>query len=375
MHIVFIHSFFIKISKYFSKLQLKYLEMETDYIKGRGAQFNPHNLYLKTEYKKEFAEGIDDWEKENGKTVFLQSDAKTLVHQVCSPDVGFSYSANPYQGCEHGCIYCYARNSHEYWSLSAGLDFEQKIIVKENAPLLFKKFITQKSWMAAPIAVAGNTDCYQPAERKFKLTRQILEIALQYHQPVYITTKNSLVLRDSDILSEMAKLKLCRVYISINSLDENLRSKMEPRTTTIKQRLKTVETLVKQSIPVGVMVAPIIPGLNDSEIPAILKTISELGVKSAGYSIVRLNGQLASIFEDWLHKNFPDRADKVWRMIENCHNGKVSDSIFCHRMSGSGNFAKMIEALFNLHCGKYGINTEEHHERNSKSFGKQLSLF
>lgn len=348
--------------------------METDYIKGRGAQFNPHNAYLKNEYTKAFAEGIDDWEAENNKTVFLQGDAKTLVHKVDSPDVGFSYSANPYQGCEHGCIYCYARNSHEYWSLSAGLDFERKIIVKENAPLLFKKFISKKGWNACPIAVSGNTDCYQPAERKFKLTRQILEIAWQYRQPVCITTKNSLVLRDADILSEMAKLNLCSIYISINSLDENLRRKMEPRTATAKQRLKTAEALLQQGIPVGVMVAPIIPGLNDNEIPRILKTVSELGIKSAGYSIVRLNGQLAGIFEDWLRKNFPDKAHKVWRMIEDCHNGKVGDSIFCHRMTGSGNIAKMIERVFQLNCIKYGFN-KEHHQLNTQLFGRQMTLF
>ncbi|HEY0299575.1 MAG TPA: PA0069 family radical SAM protein [Arachidicoccus sp.] len=330
-----------------------------DYKKGRGAQFNPHNQYLKDEYKKEFPEVIDDWEDEDSKTTFLYGDAKTLVNKVDSPDVGMSYSANPYQGCEHGCIYCYARNSHQYWGFSAGLDFERKIVVKKNAPELFKKFIAKKGWDAHTISVSGNTDCYQPAERKFKLTRQILEIALQYRQPIGMITKNSLVIRDADILSDMAKLNLCCVFVSINSLNENLRSKMEPRTTTAKQRLKIVETLAKQNIPVGVMIAPIIPGLNDSEISSVVKIISEHGAKFAGYTVVRLNGQLADIFEDWLRKNFPDRADKVWHSIQDCHHGKVNDSDFGHRMHGSGNFAKLIKDTFKLNCNKYGLNKEK----------------
>src|SRR5690606_673063 len=211
--------------------------------KGRGAQINPHNRFKAASYDQYHVEGIDDWEEESKKTVFIPVDAKTLVNKVESPDVGMAYSANPYQGCEHGCIYCYARNSHEYWDMSAGLDFEQKIIVKTNAVQLFKTFISRKSWDFSPIHLSGNTDCYQPAERKFQLTRQTLETALVYQQPISIITKNSLILRDLDILSELAKKDLIKVFLSVTTLNEDTRRKLEPRTATGQQRLKVVEAL------------------------------------------------------------------------------------------------------------------------------------
>jgi len=320
------------------------------YLKGRGAQFNPHNRFLEDAYVKEHVEGIDDWEVEQSKTAFIFSHAKSIVNKVASPDVGMAWSLNPYQGCEHGCTYCYARNTHEYWGFSAGLDFERKIIVKKDAPALFKKFLERKGWGAEVISLSGNTDCYQPAEREFKLTRQLLQIALEYKQPIGMITKNSLILRDMDILKEMAKLNLCSVYISINSLNEKLRLQMEPRTTTVKQRLNVVEELSKAGIPTGVMVAPLVPGLSDHEIPAILKTIAGCGARSAGYTIVRLNGAVGPIFQDWLKANFPDRAEKVWHMIQSCHGGKVNDSRFGERMRGEGNIAKLIKDTFALHC-------------------------
>lgn len=329
------------------------------YFRGRGAQVNPHNKFSKDVYVKEHNEGIDDWEELDRKTSFIFENSKTIVNKVDSPDVGMAYSLNPYQGCEHGCTYCYARNSHQYWGYSAGLEFERKIIVKQDAPALFKKFLEKKDWDASTISLSGNTDCYQPAERKFKLTRQLLEIALEYRQPIGMITKNSLILRDQDILQEMAKLNLCMVYVSINSLNEDLRQVMEPRTTTAKQRLKIVEQLSKAGIPMGVMVAPLIPGLSDHEIPQILKAVKEAGAIKAGYTVVRLNGAIAQIFEDWLHKNFPDRFDKVWHMIQNCHGGNVNDSRFGDRMRGDGNIAKMIKDSFKLHSRLNGLNTNE----------------
>lgn len=333
-------------------------DQEKSYFKGRGAQFNPNNRFAKDDYVKEHDEGIDDWEESDQKTTFVMSENKTIVNKVDSPDVGMAYSLNPYQGCEHGCIYCYARNSHEYWGFSAGLDFERKIIVKKDAPALFKKFLERKNWDASVISLSGNTDCYQPAERKFRLTRKLLEIALEYKQPIGMITKNALILRDIDILTELAKLNLCMVYVSINSLNEQLRQKMEPRTTTAKQRLKIVEELSKAGIPMGVMVAPLIPGLSDHEIPAVLKTIANCGAKSAGYTIVRLNGAIGGIFEDWLQKNFPDRFDKVWHMIQSCHNGNVNDSRFGERMRGEGNIAQLIKDTFRLHCRLNHLNEE-----------------
>lgn len=350
---------------------------DKQYFRGRGAQVNPHNKFLKDDYVKEHIEGIDDWEESDHKTTFLFENSKTIVNKVESPDVGMDYSLNPYQGCEHGCTYCYARNAHQYWGYSAGLDFERKIIVKKDAPALFKKFLEKKGWDATTISLSGNTDCYQPAERKFRLTRQLLEVALEYKQPIGMITKNSLILRDKDILQEMAKLNLCMVYLSINSLNENLRQAMEPRTTTAKQRIKVVEELSKLNIPVGVMVAPLVPGLSDHEIPSVLKAVANAGAVRAGYTIVRLNGAIGQIFEDWLKKNFPDRFDKVWHMIQNCHNGNVNDSRFGERMRGGGNIAQMIRDTFRLHCKLNGLNIKNIELNHSifKVPGSQMTLF
>ncbi|RZK66692.1 MAG: PA0069 family radical SAM protein, partial [Pedobacter sp.] len=348
-----------------------------EYLSGRGAQLNTENRFLKNSLSKEHIEAIDDWEVTNEKTSFIFSSAKSIVNKVESPDVNMVYSLNPYQGCEHGCIYCYARNSHEYWGYSAGLDFERKIIVKKDAPELFKKFIERKGWDALPISISGNTDCYQPCERKFQLTRQILKIALAYKQPISMITKNSLIIRDLDILQEMAKHKLISVYVSITSLNEDLRQKLEPRTTTAKQRLRVIEQLSKADVPMGVMAAPMIPGLNNHEIPAILKASAEAGAIGAGYTVVRLNGAISKIFEDWLAKNFPDRFDKVWHQIQDCHGGNVNDSRFGARMRGEGNFAQLMSSTFKLHCKLNGLNIKKI-ELDSSSFKvprAQLNLF
>lgn len=348
-----------------------------NYQKGRGAQFNPHNRFEQKDYVKQHDEGIDDWEDQPQKTTFIIGHPKSIVNKVDSPDLGMAYSLNPYQGCEHGCTYCYARNSHEYWGFSAGLDFERKIIVKKDAPELFKKFLEKKSWDASTISISGNTDCYQPAERRYRITRQLLEIALEYKQPIGMITKNALILRDKDILSEMAKLNLVSTYLSINSLNEDLRSKMEPRTATSKQRLKVIEELSNAGIPTGVVVAPLVPGLSDHEIPSILKAAANAGARSAGYTVVRLNGAIAGIFEDWLKKNYPDRFEKVWHSIQSCHAGKVNDSRFGDRMRGDGNIAQMISDNFKLHCRINHLN-ETRIELNSSLFQVpkvQLRLF
>ncbi|WP_129716705.1 PA0069 family radical SAM protein [Pedobacter sp. SYP-B3415] len=356
------------------------MEAENDkpaYFKGRGAQLNPHNHFIKGDYVKEHEEGIDDWEEHDRRTSFIFEKSKTIVNKVDSPDVGMFYSLNPYQGCEHGCAYCYARNSHQYWGYSAGLDFERKIIVKEDAPALFKKFLEKKGWDAKPVSLSGNTDCYQPAERKYRLTRQLLEIALAYRQPIGMITKNALVLRDLDILSELAKLNLVFVYFSINSLDEKLRLAMEPRTATARQRFKTMAALSKAGITTGIMTAPMVPGLNNHEIPDLLRSAADAGAQRAGYTMVRLNGAIGEIFEDWLRKNFPDRFDKVWHMIQSCHDGKVNDSRYGTRMSGEGNIAKMISDLFKLHCRLNLLNTKEIRLDSSlfRIPGSQMSLF
>ena len=353
-------------------------EANERFEKGRGAQFNPKNRFLKGEYLQEHVEGIDDWEQEKRQTQYIFDDSKTLVNKVTSPDVGMMYSANPYQGCEHGCIYCYARNSHEYWGYSAGLDFESRIVVKKNAPSLLRKFFDNKNWTPAPISLSGNTDCYQPIERKMKITRALLEICLEYRNPVGVLSKNALVLRDLDIIQDLAKLNLVRVFSSITSLDEDLRKVMEPRTASYRQRLKVVETLSKAGVPTGIMNAPLIPGLNDMHIHDVLKAASESGAKWAGYTVVRLNGAIGGIFKDWLYKAFPDRADKVWHQIYECHDGNVNDSRWGNRIVGDGKFAELIKTQFKLYCKKFGLN-ETKMEYNTSDFrrvtNKQLSLF
>lgn len=349
----------------------------TDYLNGRGAQINTHNRYAKNNLVIEHTEAIDDWEIENPKTTFIPTHPKTIVNKVDSPDASMFYSLNPYQGCEHGCIYCYARNSHEYWGYSAGLDFESKILIKHNAPQLFKQFIEKKSWNVVPISISGNTDCYQPCERKFELTRQILEIALAYRHPISMITKNALILRDKDILAELAQLNLVHVMVSITSLNEKLRQKLEPRTTTARQRLKVLEELSALNVPTGVMTAPIIPGLNDHEIPALLKAAANAGASAAGYTVVRLNGSIGAIFEDWLKKSFPDRCEKVWHQIQSCHNGNVNDSRYSVRMRGEGNIADMIHDTFKLHCriNQLNVNRTELRTDLFKIPTPQLSLF
>jgi DNA repair photolyase len=328
-------------------------EKTEDYFKGRGAQIKTVNKFLKAQYVEEHVEGLDEPLLTAPTTQVFHEQPKKIVNKVTSPDLGMMYSMNPYQGCEHGCIYCYARNSHEYWGFSAGLDFESKIIVKESAPQLLEKFILNPNWQAVPISVSGNTDCYQPLERKFGITRNILKVFARYRHPLGMITKNGLILRDLDLLTDLAKDNLVHVYISITTLDEDLRRVMEPRTASGIKRLKTVEALAKAGVPVGIMNAPIIPGLNHHEIPQILKAAAEHGASGAGMTVVRLNGSIGKIFEDWLRKNFPDRFDKVWNQICSMHGGNVNDSQFGRRMSGEGNFAETIHQLFSISKKKY----------------------
>ncbi len=329
----------------------------TYYHKGRGAQYNTGNRFLKHSVGKMHVEAIDDWEHENPATVFLEENAKALVNKVDSPDVGMLYSMNPYQGCEHGCIYCYARNSFEYWGWSAGIDFETKIIVKKNAPLLLSNFLMNPNWHCVPIALSGNTDCYQPAEKKFQISRQLLQVASRFNQPISIITKNAGLLRDMDILVPMAQKNLVSVMVSITSLNEALRRVMEPRTTTAQQRLRLIEELSKAGVPTGVMAAPMIPGLNDHELHDILKAAASAGAINAGYTFVRLNGAIQFLFHDWLFKNFPDRANKVWHLIESGHGGKVNDSEWSRRMKGDGNIAAMIAMQFKQFKKRFGYKS------------------
>ncbi|GAA0891849.1 PA0069 family radical SAM protein [Fulvivirga kasyanovii] len=333
--------------------------MEAEYHKGRGAQIKTSNPFLKQEYVTEHIEGIDEeMIGEKIPTQIFYENPKKIVNKVDSPDVRMYYSLNPYQGCEHGCIYCYARKTHEYWGYNAGLDFETKIIVKKNAPELLEKHLLQRSWKPQPIMLSGNTDCYQPIERKLGITRRLLEVFLKYRHPVGIITKNVTVLRDLDILEPLAKERLVHVVLSITSLDEKLRSVLEPRTASAHKKLKAIEELSKAGIPVTIMNAPIIPGLNHHEIPKVIKAAAEHGALGAGYTIVRLNGYIGEVFEDWLRKNFPDRFDKVWNQISEVHGGHVNDSQFGRRMRGEGNIADIIAQLFNSSRSRYMAGRE-----------------
>lgn len=345
-------------------------------IKGRGAQLNTLNKFLYTHQSKDELDGIDEWVEDDIKTVYLDDNSKTLVNKVTSPDVNMYYSMNPYQGCEHGCIYCYARNSFEYWGYSAGIDFESKIIVKRNAPVLLRKFLMNPKWDCMPISLSGNTDCYQPAERKFGITRELLKVCNDFNQPVSIITKNSAILRDIDILEELHSKQLTSVMVSITTQNEALRLKMEPRTATSAQRFKVIESLSKKGIPTGIMAAPIIPGLNDHEIHDLLKTASDAGAVTAGYTFVRLNGAVKLLFHDWLYKAYPERADKVWHMIQSAHKGKVNDSEFGRRMRGEGPIAEMINMQFKKYKEKFRLNIPITLDRSKfRRPGQQLSLF
>jgi len=327
--------------------------MEDDYFKGRGAQIKTENKFLKSQVVARHIEGLDEPLLESPHTQLFHENPKKIVNKVDSPDLGMMFSANPYQGCEHGCIYCYARNTHEYYGFSAGLDFESKIIIKQNAARLLEQQLLHKNWNAVPIMLSGNTDCYQPQEKKLEITRSMLKVMAQYRHPVSIISKNSLVLRDLDLLQDLASDNLVHVYISITTLNEDLRRVMEPRTASSLKRLQTVEGLAKAGVPVGIMNAPIIPALNHHEIPQVLKAAADHGAQGAGMTIVRLNGSVGPLFEDWLRKNFPDRFHKVLNQIRSLHGGTINDSQFGRRMTGEGNIADSIYQLFRSSKKKY----------------------
>lgn len=349
------------------------------YFKGRGAQMNTGNRFSKHQYSQENSEVMDESYLRKEKTELIYTWPKTVINKVESDDLGFSYSLNPYQGCEHGCIYCYARNTHEFWGYSAGLDFERKIMVKKNVIELLEKTFSKKKWKASPIMLSGNTDCYQPIERELEMTRKILKTCLKYKHPVAIVTKNTLIKRDIDILAAMAEENLVQVMISMTGSDEKIRQIMEPRTSTYKSRLEVIETFSKYKIPTGIMLAPVIPGINSQDIPKVLEQAGNAGAMDAGMTIVRLNGAVGDLFKDWLFKNFPYRAEKVWAQICDCHGGTTEDSRFGVRMRGEGKIAESIQQMFNLYKSKF-IQTRENFKLNCEAFNYkanqvQLSLF
>lgn len=328
-----------------------------EYIKGRGAQHNSPNKFFEYshETRDDFLEfcRLEGEDADYNKTQYLPIFPKTIVNKVTSPDVGMEYSMNPYQGCEHGCIYCYARNTHEFWGYSAGLDFERKILIKENAPQLLEAKLKNKKWKACTIVLSGNTDCYQPAERKYEITRACLEVFLKYRHPVGVITKNALILRDLDILEALAKDNLIGVNISVTSLSEKTRRILEPRTSSLKKRLETIRVLSSNGIPVNAMLAPIIPGINSHEVLKLAKAVADNGACSFAFTVVRLNGAIGQIFTNWIEKTLPDKAQKVLHQIQECHSGNLNDSRFGIRGRGDGKIAKQIHEMVRLAQKRY----------------------
>jgi len=318
--------------------------------RGRGAQENPQNRFEKLRLERD-----EDWNPENDpapQTQFLRDLSQTIITYNDSPDIWFRASINSFRGCEHGCSYCYARPTHEYLGFSAGLDFESKIMVKENAPELLRRELTSPKWKPQELAMSGVTDCYQPIERKLQITRRCLAVLAEFRNPV---SKNLLVTRDLDLLRELAAYQAVQVNISINSLDAELARKLEPRASSPKQRLAAVETLSKASVPVGVLVAPAIPALNDHEIPAVLAAAKAVGAAWAHTEMLRLPLTVAPVFQEWLERNFPQKKDKILSRIRAIRGGKLNDPRFGSRMRGEGIFADQIAQIFHVARRKVGL--------------------
>ncbi len=328
--------------------------------RGRGSQRNPPNRFGGTNHEIDFEhlEHDEDYLESLGKrpTEYLPDRSRSIISENQSPDVGFRYSLNPYRGCQHGCSYCFARPSHEYLGFNAGLDFETKILVKENAPALFREFLSRKTWRCEPIALAPNTDAYQPGERRFRLTRRCLEVAAEFQQPMALITKNALVLRDLDILGPMAAEGLAQVNVSVTTLDGELARKMEPRTSTPAARLRAIQELSEAGVPVRVLIAPVIPGLNDHEIPAILEAAREAGARAASYTMLRLPLTVAPVFQEWLERCVPGQKEKVEGRIRAVRGGKLNSAQFGDRMSGSGELAAQIAALFKVFAKRHRLD-------------------
>ncbi|HET8563316.1 MAG TPA: PA0069 family radical SAM protein [Candidatus Binatia bacterium] len=345
-------------------------------LRGRGSATNPKNRFESIERIPEPRDDRDDVSSPH--TEFLTDSSKTIIAYNDSPDVGFDASVNPYRGCEHGCVYCYARPTHEYLGFSAGLDFETKILVKHDAPALLRKELSSSKWKPQVLAMSGVTDCYQPIEKTLQLTRQCLEICLEFHNPVVIVTKNYLVTRDIDILSELARYQCIGVTISLTTLDAQLSSLMEPRASRPVRRLAAIRAMAEAGVPVGFLQAPMIPGLTDSEAPAIAQAAVKAGASFAGYVALRLPYAVKSLFEQWLEQHYPDKKQKVLNRIRSIRGGKLNDPNFRTRMRGEGIFAEQMEELFHLACKKAGINkrwpelTTKHFRRPRNS---QLTLF
>jgi DNA repair photolyase len=355
--------------------------IQEEALRGRGASWNPANRFNGGQsyvIDESINDRDDDEARPDPRTVYLDDTSKSILNPVDSPDLPMGVNLNPYRGCEHGCIYCYARPTHEYFGYSAGLDFETKIFVKHRAPELLRVALAAKNYVPEPIFLSGITDVYQPAEHRFQITRKCLEVLAEHRHPVSLITKNRLITRDIDILKRLAEHNAVSAYISITTLDLGLNRILEPRSSSPMQRLDALRQLSDAGIRTGVMVAPVIPCITDHEIPGILAAAREAGAQGAGYILMRLPLAVAPLFEHWLEQHYPDRKDKVIHRIQDLRGGKLNDPRFGHRMRGTGPWAEQFRKIFEVTQRKLGY-TPGHPPLNRDAFlppaGKQLPLF
>src|SRR5438128_5549437 len=331
------------------------MKHETTYLRGARS-------FVAGRFETLAREPFDDgWTPEERDAAELQTSvteerARSIISRNDSPDIGFSQSINPYRGCEHGCIYCYARPSHAYLELSPGLDFETKLFAKTNAAELLRAELSRPGYAPSPIAIGANTDCYQPIERKFRITRQIVQILAECEQPFTMVTKSALVERDLDLLAPMAKKNVVKVFVSIASLDRTLARKLEPRAASPQRRMDVLRNLAQAGVPCGVMVAALIPGLNDKTLEEVLEAASAAGAAEAAYVIMRLPNELKELFKEWLAAHYPERAGHVISIVRQMRGGRDNDPRFGSRMTGTGAFAELIEKRFDIACRRFGLN-------------------
>ncbi|WP_266168646.1 PA0069 family radical SAM protein [Dyella subtropica] len=327
-------------------------------FKGRGAASNPEGRFETIRHHAEddgWQHALLDEETPRPQTVVTEERARSVITRNDSPDIAFSQALNPYRGCEHGCIYCFARPSHSYLNLSPGLDFETKLRAKSNLAEVLRHELSKRNYVPQPINIGSNTDPYQPIEKRFRITRAALEVLAECHHPCTIVTKNAMVERDIDILAPMAREGLVQVFLSVNSLDNHLAAKLEPRASAPHRRIEAIRTLAEAGVPVGVLVAPIIPALNDRDLEAVLDQAAEAGARCAGYTVLRLPHELKQLFREWLALHAPQRADHVMSLVQQMNGGRDYDSNFATRMRGQGVFADLLRRRFEVACRKHGF--------------------
>ncbi len=341
-------------------------------LHGRGASTNPTGRFERLSVE------LDEPLSEGPETLFLRDASRSIIARNQSPDLMFDASINPYRGCEHGCVYCYARPTHEFLGFSPGLDFESRILVKEDAPELLRRELDRPGWQPQVLAMSGVTDAYQPAERRLEITRRCLEVLAERRNPTLIVTKNALVARDADLLAELARHQATAVFLSIATFDSDLVRRLEPRTSHPRERLKAIRRLADAGVPVGVLVAPIIPAITDHEIPEVMRAAADAGASFARYTLLRLPGPVAPLFERWLEEHFPERKEKVLNRVRSLRGGKLNDSRFHHRFHAQGPFAEQVRGLFRLGISRHGY-LQGPPELSVAAFrrpgGDQLSLF